>query len=62
MRPSDYDGDLALAVRCLKRLVPDAQLVVAHSVPPSNCDAEVVVLEASEIAAGPLAAATALER
>jgi len=62
VRPSDADGDLALAVRCLRRLVPDAQLVIAPSAPPPECDAEVVVLDASEISAGPLAAVTALDR
>jgi len=62
LRPSARDRDLPLAVRCLKRLVPRAQLVIAPSAPPPDCGAEIVVLDASEISAGPLAAATALDR
>jgi hypothetical protein len=49
-------------MRCLKRLVPRARLFVAPACPPRDADTEVIVLDAEEIAAGPLAAATALER
>jgi hypothetical protein len=62
VRPSASDGFLGTALRCLRRLVPRARLVVGPACPPRDVDAEVIVLDAEEIAAGPLAAATALER
>jgi hypothetical protein len=49
-------------MRCLKRLVPRARVVVMPACPPGDAETEVIVLDADEVAAGPLAAATALER
>jgi hypothetical protein len=62
LRPSAREGDLVTAMRCLKRLVPRARVVVAPGCPPGDGETEVIVLDAVEVAAGPLAAATALER
>jgi Na+-transporting methylmalonyl-CoA/oxaloacetate decarboxylase gamma subunit len=62
VRPGAREGFLATAMRCLGRLVPRARLVVAPTSPPREADTEVIVLDAEEIAAGPLTAATALAR
>jgi hypothetical protein len=63
LRPSAHDADLLSALRCLKRLVPRARVVVAPACPPpGDGEAEIIALDAAEVAAGPLAAATALER
>jgi hypothetical protein len=62
VRPSDRAGALAAAMRCLKRLVPRARVIVAPEPPPVEAGAEVVTVDAEEIALGPLSAATALER
>jgi hypothetical protein len=62
VRPSAREGVVAAALRCLGRLVPRARLVVAPASPPEDPDAEVITLDADEVAAGPLAAASALAR
>jgi hypothetical protein len=60
LRSGARDSAIAAATRCLKRLVPDASVLVAPAFPPP--DAEVVTLDAEEVAAGPLSAASALDR
>lgn len=62
VRPSAREGVLAGAMRCLRRLVPQAILVAAPAPPPEDPEAEAVELDADEVAAGPLAAASALAR
>jgi hypothetical protein len=62
VRPSARTGALAAALRCLKRLVPGATLLVASPSPVPASDGDVIALDAEEIAAGPLAAASAIER
>jgi hypothetical protein len=62
LNPNGRDDELAAAMRCLRRLVPGARIVVAPAPPPQDCRTEVVVLDAGEVAQGPLAAAAALER
>jgi hypothetical protein len=62
VRPGRRAGALGAAVRCLRRLVPDAGIFVAPALPRCKPAGEVVVLDADEVAAGPLSAATALTR
>jgi hypothetical protein len=62
LRSSARGGAIAAATRCLNRLVPEASVLVAPASPPADADAEVVTLDAEEVAAGPLSAASALER
>lgn len=59
--PSARDGVTASAMRCLRRLVPGAVVLVPPDTPPADAD-EVVAVEAEEIVAGPLSAARALDR
>jgi len=51
---------LAAALRCLRRLLPLARIFVAPNQPEGECKA--ITVDAAEMAAGPLAAAAALER
>ena len=60
LRPAGREAIVARAQRCLRRLVPQAHVVVEPAAPPVGF--EVVTLEAEEVAAGPLSAATALRR
>jgi hypothetical protein len=62
VRPSDRDDVNAGAIRCLRRLLPQATIVVAPAAPPPNVEVDVVTVDAEEVAAGPLSAALALER
>jgi hypothetical protein len=62
LRPGADDAKIALAMRCLRRLVPHAEVVVAPAQPPPDLDATVVTMGADELAAGPLVAAAALVR
>lgn len=61
VRPGRASANAA-ALRCLRRLVPGALLLVHPEAPPVDADAEVLSVDAEEIAAGPLSAASALER
>jgi hypothetical protein len=62
LRPGADEAKVALAMRCLRRLVPHARVVVAPAQPPPDPDATVVTMAADELAAGPLVAAAALVR
>jgi hypothetical protein len=62
VRPGRKPSALGAAVRCLRRLVPDAGIFVSPALPRCTPVGEVVVLDADEVAAGPLSAATALTR
>jgi hypothetical protein len=62
LRPGADDAKVALAMRCLRRLLPHAKVVVAPAQPPPDPEATVVTLGADELAAGPLVAAAALVR
>jgi hypothetical protein len=62
VRPGTKPRALGAAVRCLRRLVPDAGIYVAPSTPRGTPGGDVVVLDADEVALGPLSAAAALTR
>jgi hypothetical protein len=62
VRPGKKPSTLGATVRCLRRLVPDAGIFVSPALPRCTPAGEIVVLDADEVAAGPLSAATALTR
>ena len=62
VRPGKKPSALGAAVRCLRRLLPEAGIFVSPATPRCAPGCEVVVLDADEVALGPLSAATALAR
>lgn len=59
VRPGRRTGDLARALRSLRRLLPHALLLAAPGTPSGGV--VVLVLDADDIVAGPLSAAAALQ-
>jgi hypothetical protein len=62
VRPGSRPGALAGVLRCLRRLVPAAVLLVAPAASPEPCDGSAIVLDADEVVSGPLSMADALAR
>ena len=62
LRPGKKPSALGAAVRCLRRLLPEAGIFVSPSQPRGVPEGEVVVLDADEVALGPFSAAAALAR
>lgn len=62
VHPSTQKRMLDAAIRCLRRLLPGAELVVAPLRPPMEPGVAVVEVRPEDLVDGPLAAAAALQR